>query len=601
MAGYLRFGMGIVDEDIERVRDAADFVQIVGEVAQLRKSGKAWVGLCPFHSEKSPSFNVNAEQKLYYCYGCQAGGNLFRFVQETQHLDFASAVEWVASKYGITLRYDNEKTGQDRARRTVLTEAMEQAVAWYHHRLLTSPDAGAARGYLRSRGYDRDVVERFKIGWAPDDWDALSRALRLPHDVLEDTGLGFVNRVGKAQDSFRARVMFPIFDAAGKPVAFGGRILPGADGPKYKNSSETKLYSKSRTLYALNWAKEEVSRVDEVIVCEGYTDVIAFFTAGMPRAVATCGTALADDHFRMLKNFSTRIVLAYDADAAGQNAASRFYEWEQKYEVEVAVLALPPGADPGDLGRDDPQALQRSVKEAKPFLEFRLDRVLAKADLSSPERRARAAEEALAVIAEHPSDFVRDQYVMKVAGPTQVKEEQLREHLARHLRGERGAPAGRRPAPQAEAPRPRRTLAGPEVEALRLAVHRPDDVADRLEGVLFADEVHLAAFTALCEAATLDEAIDRARPEAAALLQRLAVEEAEADPDDVLRLLVANAAQRRLAILHAEARAADDPTEYGPTIAWLKVTTEQLWDDATSFGAAEQLVAWLVQFGEEGG
>jgi DNA primase len=585
--------VGIVDEDIERVRDAADFVQIVGEVAQLRKVGRSWVGLCPFHSEKSPSFHVNAEQKLYYCYGCQAGGNLYRFVQETQHLDFPSAVEWVATKYGISLRYDNERTGQDRARRQVLTDAMERAVAWYHQRLLTSPDAGAARGYLRSRGYDRDVVDRFRIGWAPDDWDALAKSLGLTADVLEDTGLGFTNRRGRLQDSFRARVMFPIFDAAGKPVAFGGRILPGGEGPKYKNSSESKLYSKSRTLYALNWAKEEVSRVDEVIVCEGYTDVIAFFSAGMPRAVATCGTALADEHFRMLKNFSTRIVLAYDADAAGQNAASRFYEWEQKYEVEVAVLALPSGADPGDLGRDDPEALRRGVQEAKPFLEFRLDRVLERADLASPERRARTAEEALSVIAEHPNDFVRDQYVMKVAGPTKQKEEQLREHLTRLLKGDRRATL--------VAPTTRTQLSGPEVEALRLAVHRPEVVADRLEGVLFTDEVNLAAFDALCAASTLDDAIERARPDAAALLQRLAVEEADADPDDVVRLLVANAAKARLAILQSEARSAEDPTAYGATIAWLKVTTEALWDDATSVEASEQLVAWIVQFGEGSG
>jgi DNA primase len=586
--------VGIVDEDIERTRDAADFVQIVGEVAQLRKVGRSWVGLCPFHSEKSPSFSVNAELKLYHCYGCQAGGNLFRFVQETQHLDFADAVEWVAGKYGITLRYDDERKGQDRARKQVLTDAMERAVAWYHERLLTSADAGAARGYLRSRGYDRATVERFRIGWAPDEWDALAKALAVPPDVLEDTGLGFVNRRSRPQDSFRARVMFPIFDAAGKPVAFGGRILPGAEGPKYKNSAETKLYSKSRTLYALNWAKEEVSRVDEVIVCEGYTDVIAFFTAGMPRAVATCGTALADGHFRMLKNFSTRIVLAYDADAAGQNAASRFYEWEQKYEVEVKVLSLPSGADPGDLGRDDPEALQRGVRDAKPFLEFRLDRVLGRAALGSVEGRARAAEDAIAVIAEHPNDLVRDQYLMKVAGPTRVNEEQLRDHLTKVLRGDRRSGL-------VVVPPRRSTLVGPEIEALRLAVHRPDEVAHRLEGVLFADEVHLAAFDALCAAATLDEAIASARPEAAALLQRLAVEEADADVDDVVRLLVANAAQRRLTALQAEARGAEDPTSYSPTIAWLKLTTEQLWDDATSVGAAEQLVAWLVRFGEEAG
>jgi DNA primase len=587
--------VGIVDEDIERTRDAADFVQIVGEVAQLRKVGRSWVGLCPFHSEKSPSFSVNAEQKLYYCYGCQAGGNLFRFVQETQHLDFAAAVAWVAAKYGSQLRYDDERKGQDRARKQVLTEAMERAVAWYHERLLTSPDAGGARGYLRSRGYDRATVERFRMGWAPDDWDALAKALGVPSDVLEDTGLGFTNKRGRLQDSFRARVLFPIFDAAGKPVAFGGRILPGAEGPKYKNSAETKLYSKSRTLYALNWAKEEVSRVDEVIICEGYTDVIAFFTAGMPRAVATCGTALADDHFRTLKNFATRIVLAYDADAAGQNAASRFYEWEQKYDVEVKVLALPSGADPGDLGRDDPEALQRGVRDAKPVLEFRLDRVLGRASLASVEGRARAAEEAIAVIAEHPNDLVRDQYLMKVAGPTRFHEEQLRDHLTKVLRGDRRTTLGVPP------PARRTALTGPEVEALRLAVHRPDEVADRLEDVLFADELHLAAFEALCSAATLDEAIETARPDVAQLLQRLAVEEADADPDDVVRLLVANAAQRRLAALQAEARASANPTEYSPTIAWLKHTGEQLWDDATAVGATEQLVAWLVQFGEEVG
>ncbi len=589
--------MGILDEDIEQVRSAADFVQIVSEVSQLRKVGRRWQGLCPFHAEKSPSFSVNAEEKLYYCFGCQASGNVFRFVQETQHLDFAGAVESLAAKYGITLHYDDERVGRERARKQVLTEAMERAVSWYHERLLTAPDAGAARGYLRSRGYDRSVVERFRIGWAPEEWDALARSLQVSRDVLEDTGLGFTNRRGRSQDSFRGRVMFPIFDTSGKPVAFGGRILPGADGPKYKNSAETKLYSKSRTLYALNWAKEEVSKVDEVIVCEGYTDVIAFFSSGVPRAVATCGTALADEHFRMLKNFATRIVLAYDADAAGQNAASRFYEWEQKYEVDVAVLALPAGSDPGDVGRDDPDALVRAVKEAKPFLEFRLDRVLNRGDLGSAAGRARAAEEALAVIAEHPSDLVRDQYVMRVADACRIGAERLRAHLA----------SGRAPGSGGGTPvvEPRRSSArpagGPEVEALRLAVHRPESVARRLEEVLFADEVHLAGFKALCQAATLEEAIAVARPEAAALLQRLAVEDAEADPDDVLRLLVAAASHRAILRLQAQARASEAPTDYAPTIAWLKLTTEQLWDDGAGISAAGQLVPWLVRFEEEEG
>ncbi|HVM10144.1 MAG TPA: DNA primase [Acidimicrobiales bacterium] len=585
--------MGIVDEDIERVKAAADFVQVASEQIALKKVGRRYQGLCPFHAEKTPSFGINAEEKLYYCFGCQASGDIIRFVEHTHHLDFVGAVELLAGRYGIQLRYDNEKAGQERQRKTVLYEAMERAVAYYHEQLLTSKDAGQARGYLRSRGYDRAVVERFRIGWAPDEWDALSRSLGVPADVLTDTGLGFVNKAGRKQDTFRARVMFPIFDPAGRPVAFGGRVLPGAEGSKYKNSPETKLYSKSRILYALNWAKDDAARNDEIIVCEGYTDVIAFFEAEVPRAVATCGTALADEHFRLLKNFAPRIVLAYDADAAGQSAASRFYEWEQRYEVDVAVAALPPGADPADLARSDPEALRRAVKDAQPFLEFRLDRVLSSADLRSPEGRGRAAEAALAVVAEHPKEFVRDQYLMRVADACRMEPQRLRESLQKAIA------RGRAPVVLSERP-PVRVSGGPEVEALRLAVHRPESVAARLEAVLFGDEVNLAAFEALCDAETLSDAIAAAPPDAADLLQRLVVEDVlEVDADDVVRRLVHLAATRALDDLRAEARtgAWDD---FAPTITWLGRTIAHLLEPATETAAAEQLVAWLVQFRQEG-
>src|SRR5277367_1097160 len=197
-------------------------------------------------------------------------------------------------------------------------------------------------------------------------------------------GLGFINRRGRAQDAFRGRVLFPICDPSGRPVALGGRILPPRPGqppperpePKYKNSQETTIYSKRRTLYALNWAKHDVVASGEVVVCEGYTDVIGFFTAGLPRAVATCGTALGEEHFTLLRNFGKRIVLAYDADGAGQSATSRVYEWERRHEVDVVVADLPSGSDPGDLSRSDPEALARAVAQARPFLQFRVDRML---------------------------------------------------------------------------------------------------------------------------------------------------------------------------------------------------------------------------------
>ncbi|MER3453444.1 MAG: DNA primase, partial [Acidimicrobiia bacterium] len=345
--------MGIVDEDVARVRAAADLVAIASEHIALKRVGRRFVGLCPFHAEKTPSFSINAELGLYYCFGCGAKGDVITFVRDVEHLDFVGAVEHLAAKTGIALRYDDAVSTRERERRARLVEAMRAAVAWYHRRLLEAPDAGPARAYLRSRGYDRTVVERFKLGWAPEEWDALARALRLPDDVLRDTGLGYLNRAGRQLDAFRGRVMFPIFDVRGDPVAFGGRTLTG-EGPKYKNSPETPLYVKSRTLYGLNWAKSEIVAAGEVIVCEGYTDVIGFALAGVPHAVATCGTALADEHFRILKNFARRIVLAFDADAAGQAAAERFYEWERRYELDIAVAELPAGHDPADLAQRDP-------------------------------------------------------------------------------------------------------------------------------------------------------------------------------------------------------------------------------------------------------
>lgn len=581
--------MGIVEEDVARVRAATDFVEVASEHLALKRVGRRWVGLCPFHAEKTASFSINAELGLYHCFGCQAKGDVITFVREVEHLDFVEAVERLAAKAGIELRYDEAREGKDRQRRSRLIEAIEAAAEWYHQRLLTAADAAPARAYLRSRGYDGDVVRAFRLGWAPTDWDGLARALRLPDDVLRDTGLGIVNRRGRQQDNFRGRVMFPIFDAAGKAVAFGGRALPGADGPKYKNSPETPVYSKSRTLYGLNWAKSEVVSTGEVVVCEGYTDVIGLAAVGVHRAVATCGTALADEHFRMLKNFARRIVLAYDADAAGQAAAERFYDWERRYEIDLFVAALPTGSDPGDLARRDPDRLTAAVTEAEPFLRFRVERVLGAADLRSPEGRARAAEAAMAAIREHPGDLVRDQYLMEVADRCRIDADRLRRGVGASGR------AGRRPAATAT---PRRDAGGPELEALRLAVHRRDEVVGRLHPVLFADERHGAVFEAIARAPTVHDAIAAADPGTADLLQRLAVEEATADVADVLSQLLRRAVARAVSTLESDARAAPEQAlALSAAVGWLKVTVEDLPDP----DAADRLVDWLVRWSEEGG
>ena len=625
--------MGIPDEEVAQVRAATDIVALISEHAALKKVGRRWSGLCPFHTEKTPSFSVNAEEGFYYCFGCQESGDAISFVRAMDHLDFVDAVRFLADRAGITLHEDQEM-GRDHKRRSELLAAMEQAVEWYHQRLLKAPDAGRARDYLRSRGYDGDVVRRFRLGWAPDEWDALAKALRLPEKVLSDSGLGFINRRGRAQDFFRGRVLFPICDPSGRPVALGGRILPPRPGqppsdrpePKYKNSQESPIYSKRRTLYALNWAKQGVIAQGEVVVCEGYTDVIGCFQAGAPWAVATCGTALAEEHFTLLRNFAKRIVLAYDADAAGQSATSRVYEWERKHEVDVVVADLPGGSDPGELARNDPTALAKAIKEARPFLQFRVDRMLAAGNLKTAEGRARAAEAALTAVAEHPDDLVRDQYVMQLSDFCQLDRAKLRERLdylrahppaerpTKRTRGSQDEPplrdypeddgdllnhdGGGSTAALTAALRP-----GPGLEALKLAVHRPEDVVDRVHAVLFTDPVQRLAFVALLEHDSVHEAVEAASPEVGSLLRRVIVEEPmSGDPelgdpvDSVVAGMLRGAARRALSDIEIASRVSDDSwqTRAAETVQ-VRLWLDQLDESGPGRDAADQLVAWLVQ------
>jgi DNA primase len=584
--------MGIVDEDVARVREAADLVALVGEYTQLKRVGRRQVGLCPFHAERTPSFTVNQEMGVYLCFGCQAKGDAITFVRETEHLDFVGAVEWLAAKTGITLRYTDEREGEGRRRRARLVEAMAKAVEWYHQRLLTSADAGAARSYLRSRGLDGETVRAYQVGWAPDAWDELARSLRLPDDAWRDTGLGYLNRNHRQTDAFRGRVLFPIFDASGDPVAFGGRAMPGGQPPKYKNTPETTLYHKGKVLYGLNWAKADIVAADQAVVCEGYTDVIGLARVGAPWAVATCGTALTEDHVRLLRKFARRMVLAFDADAAGQQAAERLYAWEKSLDLDLAVAVLPDGVDPGDLAQRDPDALRQAVEGAVPFLRFRVDRVLGAAALGTPEGRARAAESALAVIREHPSELVRDQYVMELADRVRIDPARLREWLARGGRAPAGVAGNGGPARTTTMAPLRET---PETEVLRLAVHDPASVADWLTEDLFTGRMTLAAYRALAGAATFHDAVERADPETAELLQRLAIEETDAEPGDVLARLVEEAARRGVADVESEARRGSFVINLAPQ----KLAIERLRQPEYRSEAMGELVAWLGSRSED--
>lgn len=584
--------MAIVSDDIERVRASTSILEVVQQYVALRKAGRNWVGLCPFHAERSGSFNVREETGRYKCFGCQAAGDVFNFIQEIDNVDFVVAVEKLAARANITLTYTSGGEGRDRTRRKELITVMEAAVEWYHQRLLTSPDARPARDYLRDRGLAGDVARQFRLGYAPDDWDALSKhmlAEGYKADVLRDVGLAFTNRGNRLQDSFRARVMFPIFTDAGDPVAFGGRVLPGSTDPaKYKNSPETKIYFKSKTLYGMNWAKNDVVKADQVIVCEGYTDVIGFHRSGVPRAVATCGTALTEDHVRVLKRFASRVVLAFDADSAGQGAAEKFYEWEQKYQVQVSVARFPAGKDPGDLASSDPGALATAVEEAIPFLGFRINRVVQGAALRSPEDRARVASQALEVINEHPDVNVRKLYAGEVAARVGLPVADLVRQ------------AERRSARPVVAATPTRSVGvqeNAEFVAISLLVQSWDDIAPWLIEELFADEVTRRTFATLGQAGSqpgvlLTNALAIADPEVREVLERSAVADFDVPAQSVAFNLIGITVRRVL----GQRTGITDPEEIRQDRD-ARLELEKLDDERAAPAACEALLWWLGQRG----
>ena len=592
--------MGILADDVARVREVTDIVQLISTTVALRKAGRRWQGLCPFHTEKTPSFSVNAEEGLYYCFGCRASGDAITFVRQTEGLDFAASVEMLAARANITLRYDSKGEAAQSGRRKKLTDVVAAAVEWYHDRLLHHPDGGAARGYLRSRGMDGEEVRAFKVGWAPGGWDALTRALRskTSGSDLTEAGLAVVSSRGALIDNFRNRVLFPVFDVRGDPAGFGGRILPGADGPagpKYKNTPESPLYAKSRLLYGLNWAKDAIVRTGEVIVCEGYTDVIGLHAAGVPQAVATCGTALTEDHVKMLSRFTKRIVLAFDADAAGSAAAERIYNWESKYALDVHVADLPEGSDPDDLARSDPEDLRGRVEEAEQFLKYRLQRVLERANMATAQGRVRAADAALAVLDEHPSELVRDQFLMEVADRCELQPDHLRDTV-RRFRAARLAGRGRAAHPGgAEARGITATeLADPSIgeQVLLLRVHAPRSVPDWVTPGLFDAEIHRRIFSALAGGASLQDLHDVAEGEAATIVARLAAWEPPGNAEAVIGRLVYDAAARRIQAMPRTFRTTGD-ADVGRRWVEAQLTRDELRAQDWSSAVAERLVLLL--------
>ncbi len=468
-------GVAYSREDIDRVRDRTDLAELAAEVTKVRRSGRSVMAVCPFHQEKTPSLSIDAARGLFHCFGCGKSGDVYQWVQETQNTDFVGALELLARRANVTLTED-PTAKRRRGRRESLVSATQLAVEFFNDQLKKSPEAGHARSYVRGRGYDADVVDRFMLGYSPDSWDTLINHLKdagVNTRTMEDAGLVSKSRQGRAIDRFRGRLMFPIYDLRGDPVGFGARILDG-DGPKYLNSPETSIYRKSNLLYGLNWAKAAIVREHEAVVVEGYTDVIAFHLADHPVAVASCGTALGDDHLDLLRRFTEKVVLAFDGDAAGANAALRGFDLAVPADIDLRVTVFPDGKDPADLvsdGRIDD--VRRAISESLALLRFRLDAELEKYNLSEPEGRGRAVRAVGALIASHPDAVTRREYAVLVARRTGVEqaliEDAIRQAGRMSTRASGGGRRGRSPRAggyrEDEVPDPTPT---PDAETMRL-------------------------------------------------------------------------------------------------------------------------------------
>jgi DNA primase len=440
------------------------------------------------------------------CFGCGLGGDAIDFLMKQETLSFTEAVERLAHRAGIEVRYEGRSAGErgSLGRKSRLVAAHAEAVEFYHRALVSSPDGRNARAYLSSRGIDRAVAERFRLGWAPaGSWEALVGHLRgkgFRPEELTEAGLARAGARG-LRDAFHARVLFPIFDVAGDPVAFGGRLLDVDEGrgPKYVNTSETPIWHKGRALYALNWAKTEIVKAGFAVVVEGYTDVIACHQAGVAQAVATCGTALRAEHFKLLGRFTDKVVLSFDADAAGSTALERgIREWISTPEATFSahVIVVPGGADPAEyIASRGVEAFRALVAESEPLVRWWLDHNLARYQLVTPEERRRAAQDVIPIIQSIPDYVQRTGYARYIVQRLHLDESEYLAVVA-------GQPARSRIAVKAP-PRSRSPQARVECEALKFALQHPEwtaEAAERWAPDWFSTSGTLAAFTALTEA-----------------------------------------------------------------------------------------------------
>lgn len=458
---------------VAEIKSKLSVLEVVSETVQLKRAGSAYKGLCPFHAEKTPSFVVTPDRETWRCFGCGEGGDIFTFVMRRDGLDFREALERLAEKAGVEL---SERTAREDRQRKRLRDALEAAIAWYREVLLQAGQAERARAYLRERGLADATLERFTIGYAPNTWDALTRRLiakGFSNAEMIGAGLASPSNRGGVIDKFRGRIIIPIRDHSGRATGLGGRIMPGAEGPKYLNSPATLLFDKSRTLYGIDLARTSIRREKLAVIVEGYTDVMAAHQAGFTNVVASLGTALTRGQVELATRYADAVALAYDVDLAGEAATQRGLLEElgpDQAVSKVRVVRIPAGKDPDELIRTDPGAWRTAVAEAPAVLDYFMDRAVEAVDTATVNGRREVTRRVLGVLRRVADPLERTLYLQRLSRIVDVDEKVLADSLAATP-----APTPRR-EPVAEGERGEHVSAGLpplEAETLRLLLRYP--------------------------------------------------------------------------------------------------------------------------------
>lgn len=499
----------IKDEDVAFIRDRAPIDEIVGDYVALKNAGGGQKkGLCPFHDEKSPSFHVTPSKGYFHCFGCQVGGDVIAFLMKIDHLSFTETIERLAERIGYTLHYEESKGGKSApvGQRSRLIAANAAAANFYQDQLNQSQQAQIGRELLTKRGFDKEACATFEVGYAPDEWDALTKHLRAQGFTTEELEVAGLSKMGQKGpiDRFRNRLIWPIRDISGDVVGFGARKLASDDvdnGPKYLNTPETPLYKKSQVLYGLDRAKKEIAKKRQVVIVEGYTDVMAAHLAGIPTAVATCGTAFGSDHIRILRRllmdddaFRGEVIFTFDGDAAGQKAALRAFNDDQKFVTQTFVAVEPNGLDPADLrGEKGDLALRDLIASRVPLFEFAIRTELNQHNLETAEGRVNALNAAAPILSQIRDRSLRPEYVRLLAGWLGTEVETVAAVVGRgapsHVQQEQGTAVDTswRPNPS----EPRLAL---EREVLKAKLQMPELVAEwiNIEGDAFTHPAYRA-------------------------------------------------------------------------------------------------------------